>query len=106
MALAYIDYEQEEFFIAGVRSADKAMLKAYASGDAYIGFGIESGLIPRRGTKATHPRERRGQNYNTGSSLWDEVPNLGRPARCVSPTRRRSFGRTSPNVPQMLCMVG
>jgi hypothetical protein len=58
IALAYIDYEQEEFFIAGVRSADEAMLKAYASGDAYISFGIESGLIPPGGSKVTHPIER------------------------------------------------
>jgi hypothetical protein len=56
--LAYVDYEQEEFFIGGVRSGDKAILKAYASGDPYVGFGIESGLIPPGGSKTTHPSER------------------------------------------------
>jgi DNA polymerase I-like protein with 3'-5' exonuclease and polymerase domains len=57
-ALAYVDYAQEEFLIGGVRSQDQAILKAYASGDPYVGFGIESGLIPPGGSKTTHPNER------------------------------------------------
>jgi hypothetical protein len=57
-ALAYVDYEQEEFFIAGVLSKDEAILKAYASGDPYVGFAIESGLIPPGGNKTSHPKER------------------------------------------------
>jgi hypothetical protein len=56
--LAYIDYEQEEFFIAGVRSKDEAVLRAYNSGDPYVTFGIECGLIPPGGDKASHATER------------------------------------------------
>ena len=33
MALAYLDYEQQEFAIGGALSGDRAMMEAYASGD-------------------------------------------------------------------------
>jgi hypothetical protein len=58
IGLAHIDFEQEEFFIAGVRSGDEAVLQAYASGDPYLSFGIKAGLIPHGGAKASHPAER------------------------------------------------
>jgi len=56
--LAYIDYEQEEFFIAGALADDAAVLSSYASGDPYTPFGIEAGLIPPGGTKHSHPQQR------------------------------------------------
>ena len=58
MALAYIDYSQQEFAIAAYLSRDTAMIEAYNSSDPYITFGQQAGSIPPDGTKASHPRER------------------------------------------------
>lgn len=57
-ALAYVDYEQQEFGIAAALSRDKNMLDAYNSGDPYITFAKQARVVPQDGTKATHPRER------------------------------------------------
>lgn len=57
-ALAYLDFEQQEFGIAAALSGDVAMLAAYESGDPYLEFGKQAGKIPRSGTKATHEAER------------------------------------------------
>lgn len=53
-AIAYIDYEQQEFGIAAALSGDPNMMSAYASGDPYLAFGKQAGRIPGHGTKATH----------------------------------------------------
>jgi len=53
-ALAQWDYSAEEFLVAAVLSQDKAMLRAYDSGDVYLAFGKSAGLIPEHGTKDTH----------------------------------------------------
>jgi hypothetical protein len=58
MAIAYIDWCQQEFGIAAVLSQDSAMLEAYQSGDPYLAFAIQSGTVPEDATKATHPAER------------------------------------------------
>ena len=58
MAIAYIDWCQQEFGIAAVLSQDSAMLEAYQSGDPYLAFAIQSGTVPVDATKATHPAER------------------------------------------------
>jgi len=57
-AVAYIDYSQQEFAIAAVLSKDAAMQEAYLSGDPYLKFGQQAGVIPEGGTKETHPDER------------------------------------------------
>jgi DNA polymerase family A len=54
MAVAYIDFEQQEFAIAGKLSGDSNMLAAYASGDPYLAFAKQAGAIPSDGTKDTH----------------------------------------------------
>jgi DNA polymerase I len=54
MAVAYIDYGQQEFGIAAALSGDAAMADAYRSGDPYLAFGKQAGAIPPEGTKATH----------------------------------------------------
>jgi DNA polymerase-1 len=46
MAVAYIDYEQQEFAIAAKLSGDPNMLAAYASGDPYLAFAKQAGAIP------------------------------------------------------------
>ncbi len=58
MAIAYIDYGQQEFGIAAALSGDPAMKEAYRSGDPYLAFGKQAGAIPPEGTKATHADER------------------------------------------------
>lgn len=56
--IAYIDWKQQEFAIAAALSNDPAMLAAYQSGDPYLTFGQQAGLIPAGGTKASHKFER------------------------------------------------
>ena len=58
MAIAYIDYGQQEFGIAAALSNDEAMAAAYRSGDPYLAFGKQAGAIPPDGTKASHSAER------------------------------------------------
>jgi len=53
-ALAYLDYEQQEFGIAAALSADHSMQDAYSSGDPYIAFARKVGAIPPWGSKETH----------------------------------------------------
>jgi hypothetical protein len=57
-ALAYVDWSQQEFGIAAALSGDVAMMDAYHSGDPYLAFGKQAGLIPPDGTKQTHKVER------------------------------------------------
>jgi hypothetical protein len=58
MALAYVDWTQQEFGIAAALSSDEAMMEAYRSGDPYLRFGQQAGRIPPDGTKRTHAAER------------------------------------------------
>jgi hypothetical protein len=58
MAIAYIDWSQQEFGIAASLSGDGAMMDAYRSGDPYLAFGQQAGRIPADGTKQTHGPER------------------------------------------------
>lgn len=53
-ALAYIDYEQQEFFIAAILSNDLNMQKTYFSGDPYLQFAKMAGAIPPEGTKQAY----------------------------------------------------
>jgi DNA polymerase family A len=54
MAVAYVDYEQQEFAIAAKLSGDANMLTAYASGDPYLAFAKQAGAVPGHGTRATY----------------------------------------------------
>jgi hypothetical protein len=47
-AVAYIDWEQQEFCIAAVKSEDARMLAAYESGDAYLATAKAAGAITPR----------------------------------------------------------
>jgi DNA polymerase I-like protein with 3'-5' exonuclease and polymerase domains len=58
MAVAYVDWAQQEFGIAAALSGDEAMMDAYRSGDPYLAFGKQAGRIPGNGTKQTHGAER------------------------------------------------
>ena len=54
-AVAYVDWEQQEFGIAAALSGDTAMRAAYASGDPYLAFAMQAGAVPSNATKQTHP---------------------------------------------------
>lgn len=57
-SVAYVDWSQQEFGIAAAFSKDKNMMDAYASGDPYLAFAIQSKMAPPGATKATHKTER------------------------------------------------
>jgi DNA polymerase I len=54
MAIAYVDWSAMEFAIAGALSGDEAMMRAYTSGDPYLGSAVAMGYAPLGATKATH----------------------------------------------------
>ncbi|HEX5271012.1 MAG TPA: DNA polymerase [Gemmataceae bacterium] len=58
MAVAYVDYEQQEFGIAAALSSDEGMKEAYCSGDPYLTFAQQARAVPAGATKATHGHER------------------------------------------------
>jgi len=57
-AVAYVDWSQQEFAIAGALSGDAAMMDAYQSGDPYLTFAKQAGAVPSDATKKSHPVER------------------------------------------------
>lgn len=57
-AICGIDYSSEEFLLSGLESKDKKMIKAYASGDAYLAFAKDANIVPQDATKKTHKYER------------------------------------------------
>lgn len=57
-AIAYIDWSQQEFGIAGALSGDGAMQEAYRSGDPYLAFAKQAGAVPPEATKQSHKAER------------------------------------------------
>jgi hypothetical protein len=57
-ALAYVDYEQQEFGIAAYLSGDEAMMAAYRSSDPYLAFAKQAGAVPSNATKKSHKLER------------------------------------------------
>jgi len=56
--VAYVDWSQQEFGIAAALSGDRAMRKAYQSGDCYLTFGKQAGGIPQDATKESHKSQR------------------------------------------------
>lgn len=54
MALAYVDWEQQEFMIAALMSGDKEMARAYKSGNPYLALAKKLGAAPESATKETH----------------------------------------------------
>lgn len=58
MALAYIDYSQQEFGIAAALSKDKGMIDSYNGSDPYLNFAMIAGQVPMSATKKSHPKER------------------------------------------------
>jgi DNA polymerase I-like protein with 3'-5' exonuclease and polymerase domains len=59
-AVAYIDWSSQEVGIAAAVSGDPAMRADNLTGDPYIAFGINAGLLPPGATKSSHSAERDG----------------------------------------------
>ena len=57
-ALAYLDWSQQEFGIAAALSEDNLMIEAYLSGDPYLEFGKQAGIVPSHATKDSHRAQR------------------------------------------------
>jgi DNA polymerase-1 len=57
VALAYVDWEQQEFMIAALMSGDKEMIRAYKSGNPYLALAKQLGAVPQSATKETHRLE-------------------------------------------------
>lgn len=54
MAVAYIDWSQQELAIAAALSGDRKMQSAYQSGDFYLTFAKMAGAVPPDATKESH----------------------------------------------------
>lgn len=57
-AVAYLDWDQQEFGIAAALSGDQAMQEAYLSGDPYLAFAKQVGAAPVDATKNSHKEVR------------------------------------------------
>ena len=58
MGVAYVDWSQQELGVAAALSGDRAMMRAYSSGDPYLEFARQAGAVPADATKDSHPTER------------------------------------------------
>lgn len=56
--IAYIDWVSQEIAIAAALSGDTRLWEAYQSGDPYMAFARDAGLVPPGATKHTHKAER------------------------------------------------
>lgn len=52
------DFSQQEVYVAAILSKDLNLLDAYKSGDVYLAFAKQAGLVPTDATKHTHKLER------------------------------------------------
>jgi hypothetical protein len=57
-AVGSFDFASQEVLLAAILSGDKKLYEAYCSGDVYLAYGKEIGVIPAHGTKQTHEKER------------------------------------------------
>lgn len=58
MAVAYVDWSQQELGIAAKLSGDRTMQAMYRDADPYISFARMAGAVPANATKKTHPAQR------------------------------------------------
>jgi hypothetical protein len=57
-AVAYVDWSSQEIAIAAALSGDGVLWEAYSSGDPYMAFAKQAGLLPEHATKASHKTAR------------------------------------------------
>jgi hypothetical protein len=82
-SIAYVDWSSQEVAIAGALSGDDVLWDAYSSGDPYMGFARQVGLVPPGATKATHQTERQrakavvlGVGYGMGAESIADTAGL------------------------------
>jgi DNA polymerase I len=56
--VAYLDWKSQEVGIAAALSGDERMMADFLTGDPYIAFGIEAGILPHGATKESHKEVR------------------------------------------------
>lgn len=56
--LVSADFSAQEIAIAAALSGDERMMEGYASGDPYLSFAKQAGLVPSDATRATHKAAR------------------------------------------------
>ena len=101
MAVAYIDWSQQEIGIGAVLSGDQHLLDVYVSSDPYIQFAKLCDAVPPDASKHSHPeiRERFKQcllavNYRMGSyGLAHRIGKMEPYARELLELHRRMFPR-------------
>ena len=94
-AIAYIDWSQQEFGIGAVLSRDSAMIQAYETGDPYLAFAKQAGLIPPSGTRQTQ----RAEEINARVVSWES--SMGwRPPRSLAGSggRRLTLASSSSSI--------
>ena len=52
------DFSQQEVYVAAILSGDQNLLDAYLSGDVYLAFAKQAGLVPQEAIKDSHKLER------------------------------------------------
>ncbi len=100
-AVAYLDYRNQEYHIAGVLSGDSELLAMLAAPDPYMAFAIMAGLAPAGATKQSHPEIRAvckvlllGCNYGMGTELFALKANIPlMEAEMIHKRLKRTFSR-------------
>jgi hypothetical protein len=83
-SLAYIDWTSQEIAIVAALSGDQRLMDAYLSGDIYLAFAKDAGLVPATATKRSHKAVRDrckslvlGLGYGMGA--WGLACRIGLP---------------------------
>jgi len=100
-SLAYIDWSQQEFAIAASLSSDSNMRDAYESGDPYLTFGKQAGLVPYSATKESHKAQREqfkacvlAMNYGMGEETFSHyIKQPKRVARHLISVHKKTYSR-------------
>lgn len=86
--LAGIDFGQQEFFIAALKSEDDNMVEAYLSGDPYLYMAKQAGTVPQDATRKTHEAERDLMKATTLGILFN-MTKYGLSAKLTADTGRK-----------------
>jgi DNA polymerase I len=104
-AVAYVDWSNQEFWIAAKLSGDEQKMAAYLSGDPYIAFGEQCGKLPKGATKASHPDTRQLLKGCVLGVLFDGDKNFSVQYRAAGNRSPRSAARTPRDVPKILAPI-
>ena len=106
MAVAYIDYSQQELAIAAALSGDRKMQVAYESGDFYLTFAKMANAVPADATKKSHAAERdQFKSVGAGCAVRPVGQRVGPEAERPPVPRPRSAANAQGDVPAILGVV-